>query len=67
MNKTIEDFTRNTIKEKLALCTEGEQLFFKRMYSHLNLDKPINEVVDLMPLDKLSWALTQIEASLAKK
>ena len=66
MNQTIETFSRETLKEKLALCTSAQQLFFKRMYSHKNLEADINDVVDRMPTDKISWALTQVEKTLEK-
>jgi len=40
---------------------------FKRMYSHKNLDLPINEVVDNMPDDKIDWAMQQCQNTLNKK
>ena len=66
MNQTVIDFTRNEIKRGLGELTEKHHLRFKRMYSHNNLDKPINDVVDSIPEDKLGWALSQVENSLKK-
>jgi len=64
--KKIEDFRRNELKSLLAKCSEGQQLMFKRMYSHKNLELPINEVVDNMPDDKINWAIQQCETTVKK-
>lgn len=66
MNSTIEKFTRAEIKQGLNKCTEPQQLLFKRMYSHKNTALPIDIVVDNMPIEKLDWALTQIEKTFQK-
>lgn len=66
MNKTIETQTRKYLKELLEQCTEGQQLMFKRMYSHKDLEKDINQVVDDMPESKLDHAVTQCERSVEK-
>jgi len=65
-NSTIETFTRETMKTEIAKLGESQQLLFKRMYSHTDMDKDINDVIDQIPIDKLSWALTQVENSVAK-
>lgn len=57
---------REKIKLGLSVCTEKQQLFFKRIYSHNDLDKNINEVVDLIDKSKVDWALKQIENTLKK-
>lgn len=67
MNKTLDKFARDSLKEGLAKCTDGQQLLFKRMYAHGNLDMDINDVVDSMPADNLDWAMQQVESTLAKK
>ena len=67
MNNTIQDFARNKLKEDLAKCTEAECLMFKRMYSHKNLELPINDVVDNMAAEKIDWAMQQVERTLAKR
>ena len=66
-NETIIKYSRNKIKRLLYKCTEAEQLRFKRMYSHKNLEASINHVVEHMDSSKLDWALTQIENTLKKK
>jgi len=67
MNEQLQKFARNNLKEGLAKCTEGEQIKFKQMYGYPNLEKPINDVVDSMPEDKLNWAMDQVERTLKKK
>ena len=66
MNKAVIEFMRSEIKAGLKELPEGWQLLFKRMYSHQNLEKPIDKVVDDMPEEKLNWALTQVQNSIAK-
>lgn len=66
MNKQIEEFARNTLKEGLARCTEEQQLVFKRMYSHKNLELPINDVVDGTETERLDWAMEQVQRTLDK-
>lgn len=65
-NETLIKNTRDLLKESLAKCDDKQQLMFKRMYSHQNLDISINDAVDNMPSDKLEWALSQVERTLAK-
>ena len=67
MNNHIQDFARQTLKDGLSQLPEDQQLMFKRMYSHENLEASINDVVDSMPEDKLDWAMQQVERSLAKQ
>jgi len=67
MNKTVVNFIREEIKKGLAQLEDKNRLLFNRMYSHDNLERPVNEVVDDMPEEKLNWALTQVENSLRKK
>lgn len=66
MNKTMSDFGRKTLKELLYKCTDAQQLMFKRMYSHKNLDATIDECVDLMDDSKIDWAITQCERTIKK-
>ncbi len=66
MNQTIENFTRQTMKEKIARLPQGSHHRFKQMYAQGKLDTPIDEVIDGMPAEKLDWALSQIEATIAK-
>lgn len=63
MNQQLQDFARSQIKEGLAQCTDGQQLMFNRMYSHLDLDRDINAVVDDMPEDNLNLAMEQVRRS----
>ncbi len=66
MNKQLQDFARSEIKKGLAKLPESNHLLFKRMYSHENLDLPINDVVDKMEYERLDWALQQVERSVNK-
>lgn len=66
-NETLKIAAKNILKNLLSQCTEGQQMLFKRMYSHNNLDLPINDVVDNMDSDKMDWAITQCERTLNKK
>jgi len=67
MNSQLVSYARQKIKEGLSELTEGNQMKFKRMYSHNNLELPINNVVDNMPEEKLDWALTQVQNTLKMK
>ena len=67
MNEQIQGFARNELKAGLSKLPESNQLIFKRMYSHKNLDADINDVVDSMPADKLDWAMQQVQRSLDEK
>lgn len=66
MNKQLQAFARTELKEGLARLPEKQQLFFKRLYSHQNLEANINDVVNAMPVDKLDWAMQQVQRSLDK-
>lgn len=67
MNNTLQEFARKTILAGLLKLPENEQLFFKRMYSHKNLDMPIELVVKGLPEVRLDWAMEQVRRSLEKK
>lgn len=59
MNKSFTG--RDILKDLLSQCTEDQQMLFKRMYSHDNLERDINDAVDQMPDDKVNWAISQCE------
>jgi len=67
MNKQLQEFARNTLKKGLAKLPESNRTLFKRMYSHKDLSLDINNVVDHLPVDKLDWAMQQVERSLQKQ
>jgi ssDNA-specific exonuclease RecJ len=50
---------RTEIKRILSKLEEDNRMIFKRMYSHTDLEKDINLVVDDMPAKQLDWALQQ--------
>jgi hypothetical protein len=66
MNKILSAHARGWLKANLAQCTEPQIDIFRRMYSHKDLDKAPSEVVDLMPDDKLDWAMSQVASTLDK-
>ncbi len=66
MNNELEAFARTSLKENLAKCTEGQQFIFKRMYSHGDVNKEINQVVDDMSISKLDWAMQQVQRTIDK-
>jgi hypothetical protein len=66
VNNTLIKAGRDILKNLLSECTEGQQLMFKRMYSHNRLELPINEVVDKMDTNKIDWAICQCEKSVEK-
>lgn len=67
MNNELQNFARNSLKEKLLLLPKSWQAMFKRMYSPNDLEKGLDKVVDQMPESKLDWAMQQVENSLDKQ
>jgi len=68
MNKTLEEYARSQLKYKLSCCGREQQKNFKRMYSLKgDISVSINAVIDSMDVDKLDWALSQVESTLGKK
>lgn len=66
MNQQLQNYARQQLKEDLTQCTEAQQLLFKRMYSHDDLERSIDEVVNNIPEDKLDRAMDQVERTLEK-
>lgn len=54
---------RERMKFMLSKLTDGNRNIFMRMYSHEDLTRDINEVVDTMPAKQLKWAYQQCENS----
>ena len=65
-NETIKNIAKELLKKLLSECTDNQQLMFKRMYSHKNLELTINEAVEQMEDDKIDWAMTQVEQTIKK-
>jgi len=66
MNKTLSDFARQYLKRNLVRLEPANHHVFRLMYSHRNMDRPLDDVVDAMSDDKLDWAMTQIKNSLTR-
>ena len=64
MNEELQNYARHKIKAGLSQAPESHRLLFKRMYSHKNLDKNLNDIVDSMEEDKLDWAMQQVKTGL---
>lgn len=62
----VKEFKQSLLIELLNQCTPEQQLFFKRMYSHKDLEKPIEQVAKDLPDDKYDWAVCQCERSVGK-
>lgn len=67
MNKQLQKFARKTLLEGLNRLPEENQMFFKRLYSHYNLEASVKDVVANMPVDKLDYAMEQVERTLNKQ
>lgn len=67
MNHTLEVFARQSILDGLLQLTEFQRRIFMLLYSHENLDADIKDVVREMPVEKLDWAMKQVEGTLLKK
>lgn len=65
-NETLIKAGKDILKGLLSQCTEGQQMMFKKMYSHKNLELPINEAVDKMDSDRIDWAISQCERTVEK-
>jgi len=66
MNETLKNAEKEILKDLLSQCTEPQQLMFKRIYCHLNLELSINEAVDKMEESKMDWAISQCERTVYK-
>ena len=64
MNNQLQEFARSELKIGLSQCTDRQQLLFKQMYSHDNLSTTIDDVVDKLPVEKLDWAMQQVEQTM---
>lgn len=66
MNDQLQRFARETMKTQLSELPADWQLTFKRMYSHADLSKSVDTIVENMPVEKLDWAMQQVQNSLSK-
>jgi DNA polymerase III delta prime subunit len=66
MNKKIANFAREELKKGLSRCGPSQQHLFKQMYAR-KLDMDVDAIVDEMDDEKLSWAMKQVDRTLAEK
>ena len=65
LNK-IKAYRRQILIDLYNQCTEPQQMIFKRMYSHKNLELGINDIINKMPDDKIDWSIQQCEKTVEK-
>jgi len=66
MNNKLQEFARNYLKDGLYECTDKQRNFFKLIYGMKDLDKDINDIVDIIPEDRLNQAMDLVERTLEK-
>lgn len=66
MNSKLVAFARADLKKTLPQCTADQQLLFKKMYAKGKLDMDIGDVVDKIKVEELSWAMEQVDKTIAK-
>lgn len=66
-SEAVAYYLRSRLKKHIKDCSEDEILIFKRMYSHKDLDRKVNDVIDLIPEEKLQHALQQVINKAAQK
>ena len=66
MNDQIQQFARTTLLDGLLCLPEGYQMTFRRMYSHNDMAAPLASIVQRMPVEKLDWAMQQVQRSINK-
>ena len=71
MNHILEKFARQYLKEHITTLSEGELRTFKLMYSKRSIKEieqtNILTIIDKMPIEKLDWAMLQVEKTNMKK
>ncbi len=66
MNKELQDYARSVIVENLLRCTQNQRHVFKKMYSHNDLSKSIEEIVETMDESNLDRVMQQVSRTLMK-
>lgn len=78
MNEKLEKFARDDLKNGLGQLDDKHHDIFKKMYAplvdggrcdgigHHQVNMPINEVVESMPIDKLDWAMEQVDLTIKR-
>ena len=65
-NQTLINTARKILLHRLSECTQAQQIKFKLMYSHKNLDISLEELVLVIDESKLDWCITQCENTINK-
>jgi len=64
MREKLQKYCQTEILNGLRHCNEKQQLMFKKMYSHDNLELSIDDVVKKMLPDQLETAMEQVDRTL---
>lgn len=72
-NQTLISAARDILKKLLPSCSQPQINLFNRMYAHKHNasdeyynNLSIDDVVDKMPIDKLDFAISQVERTIQK-
>lgn len=55
---------RQLLKDMLEQCTGPQQDVFRNMYGHRHPEWTLDQIVDDMPGERVSWALEQVERTI---
>ena len=69
MNNILRQYARKRLKEDLVVLTlfkpENTE-FFKKLYSHSDLNKPLDDIVDMLDDHQLDVEKDQVHRTLVK-
>jgi predicted component of type VI protein secretion system len=63
---TVLSEMRKELKELLSQCNEKEDNMFKRIYGHNHQEMSIDDIVDVMDIDAIDIAITQVKNTVNK-
>jgi hypothetical protein len=66
MNEQLRYFARDALKKGLAQLSDAQLILFKRIYSHKDTNRPIDDIIDTMPEGQLDWAMQQVQRTLLR-
>lgn len=66
MIKSLLIEARKLLLKKIKICTEKQQNFFKRIYSHKNPSLNLEMIIDSLDEEKLNSALSLVERTITK-
>lgn len=66
MNDRLKNFARSEILKDLQECNDAQMKIFRAMYAPHLSQLSIEEVVRLIPAEKLDWAMMQTRNTVLK-